>query len=192
MRAVLRNKEQLTGAAIAYDDVLAEEVKADLPPVDLNQGLALLICHAGFEGVSTRALEVLTDVMTAYIIKLGNLLHLHEDAGPRPPSHEVVQRCLDAMGRESLQQMSRYVKGLSVYADRLLLIEQRLHERVTRESVHWEPQGKGEPEVQDAAGKLDDVEITEADMEDITGGTMPSLDQDKGEESASFVFAQAQ
>jgi hypothetical protein len=39
---------------------------------------------------------------------------------------------------------------------------------------------------------LDDVEITEADMEDITGGTMPSLDQDKGEESASFVFAQAQ
>jgi hypothetical protein len=119
---------------------------------------------------------------------------------------EVVQRCLAAMGRETLRDLVRYSDGLKRYTARLGLIDRRLHERLTRQVTnhlhlhllydtphsrhttrtarrtrhatrHMQQAagaggGGAKVEVADEAGggKLEDVELTEADMEDVTGG----------------------
>jgi hypothetical protein len=93
---------------------------------------ALLLAHAGFEGVHQRAAETLTDVLKAFIVKVGSVLKIFIDnhAG-RVDTEELLLHMLSIMNIDGFSSLTHYVREEVVAFGRCLQeLERKLRRKL--------------------------------------------------------------
>ncbi|KAI9019481.1 hypothetical protein CLU79DRAFT_234322 [Phycomyces nitens] len=90
-----------------------------IPPLIMNQDssqqltqrtVAKLLAHAGFEGAHTGALNVLTDMMSDYLLNVGKTLRTYwDDYGRQMNSEEIVMHTLYENGVPSIRALESYI-----------------------------------------------------------------------------------
>ncbi|KAL0092816.1 hypothetical protein J3Q64DRAFT_1231691 [Phycomyces blakesleeanus] len=90
-----------------------------IPPLIMNQDssqqltqrtVAKLLAHAGFEGAHTGALNVLTDMMSDYLLNVGKTLRTYwDDYGRQMNGEEIIMHTLYENGVPSIRALESYI-----------------------------------------------------------------------------------
>ncbi|KAG8948806.1 Transcriptional activator spt7 [Tulasnella sp. 424] len=89
---------------------------------------SMLLEHAGFEGASKAALNVLTAAAADYMMNLGKTLHLYTDKyGQQMTPEEILLHTLFENGTMEVQELERYIKeDVERYGNKITELEKKL------------------------------------------------------------------